>query len=143
MRAADAFSPWLESYVPVRALQIVPRIVTHFRQEIFLFSVLDSQYFLHTLSFTSCCPHLNLICLCQWKYEMNSWGFSRSYNRCFCSSSSHLLLAASDRVVRVLQNIVIIQCNYNKLPVNSHMWHTLCLHYCRRSRLTTCLISAS
>ena len=54
-------------------MHIVPRFVTHCRQEIF--SVLDSQYFLHTLSFTSCCPHLNLVCLCQWKSEMNSWGF--------------------------------------------------------------------
>lgn len=77
-------------------VQIVPRIVTHFRLEIF--SVLDSQYFLHALSFTSHCPHLNLMCLCQWKSEMNSWGFSQSYNPCFCSSSPHLLSAAGGRI---------------------------------------------
>lgn len=38
-------------------------------------------------------------------------------------------------IVRVLQNIVIIQWNYNKVPVKPQMWHKQCLRYCQSSNL--------
>lgn len=61
VRVDGNFTSWLESYRLVPPL-VVPRIVTHFRLEIF--SVLDWQYFHHMFSFTLCCPYPNLGGLC-------------------------------------------------------------------------------